>query len=74
LIAEAADAAGDATSPVAVSVAGDPTPEEIAAIVAAVQTVWARPQAAVVPDEPMRWRFSGRWWSKPVPTRRARPA
>jgi hypothetical protein len=53
---------------------GDPTPEEIAAIVAAVQCVWSHPQAAVVPDEPMRWRFSGRWWSKPVPSRRARPA
>jgi hypothetical protein len=53
---------------------GEPSDDEVAAIVAAVQCVWSRPRAAVVADEPMRWRFSGRWWSKPVPTRRARPA
>jgi hypothetical protein len=53
---------------------GEPTEEEAAAIAAALQCVWSQPQAAVVADPPMRWRFSGRWWSKPVPTRRARPA
>lgn len=53
---------------------GDPTEEEVAAIAAALQCVWSRPQAALAADPPMRWRFSGRWWSKPVPTRRARPA
>jgi hypothetical protein len=47
--------------------------EEVAAIVAALQLVWSRPQAAVIADPPMRWRFSGRWWSKPVPSRRDRP-
>ena len=54
-------------------VAGDPTLEEVAAIVAAVEVVWPRaahPQ--VVPTSP-RWRWSGRWWSKPVPARRDRP-
>ncbi len=51
----------------------EPTLEEAAAIAAALEVT--RPQvvaAALAPREP-RWRFSGRWWSKPVPTRRARP-
>lgn len=50
-----------------------PTEEEAAAIVAALESAW--PRAAV--DEPAgsapRWRFSGRWWTKPVPSGRARP-
>jgi hypothetical protein len=52
---------------------GDPTDEEVAAIVAAIELTWPKP----APDEPAaaapRWRFSGRWWSKPVPLRRRRP-
>jgi hypothetical protein len=50
-----------------------PTDEELAAIVAAVEVAWPRPAAVVVDDKPSRWRFSGRWWSRPVPTRRDRP-
>ena len=50
-----------------------PSPEELAAIIAAVQVVSERPVLAEVPEEPSRWRFSGRWWSKPLPTRRDRP-
>ena len=42
-----------------------PTPEELAAIVAAVELVWPRP-AAPTPEPPApvspAWRFSGRWW------------
>ena len=48
--------------------------EEVAAIVAAIEQVWPRPPAA--PDalvEPPRWRFAGRWWTKPVPARRGAP-
>jgi hypothetical protein len=48
--------------------------EEVAAIVAALELAW--PQPVEVPDEtdePARWRFSGRWWTKPVPLRRDRP-
>jgi acetyl-CoA carboxylase carboxyltransferase component len=45
------------------------------AIVAAVQALWPRPVLAV--DEVTRretaWRFSGRWWAKPLPARRDRP-
>ncbi len=52
-----------------------PTDEELAAIVAAhsalTQTV------VVIADEPAgpsnAWRFSGRWWSRPVASRRFRP-
>lgn len=52
-----------------------PTEEEAAAIVAAVEAVW--PRAGFAADDPRaltpRWRFSGRWWSKPIPARRDRP-
>ena len=40
----------------------------LAAITAAVQLAWPRPAPADEHDpvhEP--WRFSGRWWNKPVP-------
>ncbi len=46
----------------------------LAAITAAVQLAWPRPSPADEYDpahEP--WRFSGRWWNKPVPLRRDRP-
>lgn len=58
---------------VSVTRGGDPTDEEVAAIAAAVEVTW--PRAVALPDtEPaQRWRFSGRWWSKPVPLRRVRP-
>jgi hypothetical protein len=48
--------------------------EEVAAIVSAIELAW--PEAAEPApdtDEPSRWRFSGRWWTKPVPLRRDRP-
>lgn len=49
-----------------------PTDEEAAAIVAAVEVAW--PRAAVAAEAPAeRWRWSGRWWTKPVPMRRRRP-
>ncbi|MDE0802053.1 MAG: hypothetical protein OSA99_01900 [Acidimicrobiales bacterium] len=50
-----------------------PTDEEAAAIVGAIEAGW--PRAAAVDDEPEppRWRFSARWWGKPIPLRRRRP-
>lgn len=52
-----------------------PTDEEAAAIAAAIQVVLAAGPAAPAPPPPApRWRFSGRWWSKPVPSRRDRPS
>jgi len=52
-----------------------PSDEEAVAIMAAAEALWPRP---VVMEEPAptrrsSWRFSGRWWSKPVPARRDRP-
>lgn len=52
-----------------------PDEEELAAIVAAIEAVWPKPvivTAAVTPQT-SRWRFAGRWWSKPIPARRDRP-
>jgi len=51
-----------------------PDPAVLAAITAAVQLAWPRSAPA---DEynPAHetWRFSGRWWNKPVPLSRNRP-
>jgi hypothetical protein len=43
----------------------DPTPEELAAIIAAVEMAWPRSVAVrVEPAQPAKaWRFSGRWWT-----------
>jgi hypothetical protein len=53
----------------------DPTDEEMAAIVAAVELAWPKPVIVTTPTttEVSRWRFAGRWWSKPIPVRRDRP-
>jgi len=52
-----------------------PTDEEAAAIVAAVEVLSPRP--VVAGDGERRrsgaWKFSGRWWTQPLPLRRARP-
>lgn len=60
--------------PVVGDVKPTPAEEEMAAIVAAVAAVWpkAAPSTQDRRDIP-RWRFSGRWWTKPVPVRRERP-
>ena len=50
----------------------EPTDEEAAAIVAAIEVAWPRPATGQTAGPP-RWRFAGRWWSKPVPARRERP-
>jgi hypothetical protein len=55
---------------------GDPSDEELAAILAAHEALWPKPVVAVggpAEAEVPRWRFSGRWWSKPVALRRGRP-
>jgi hypothetical protein len=52
-----------------------PDEEELAAIVAAIESVWPKPVVVSGPlvAPPSRWRFAGRWWSKPIPARRERP-
>lgn len=53
---------------------GTPSDDEMAAIIAAIEVAASTLQpAGTVNDEVARWRFSGRWWSKPVPVRRDRP-
>jgi hypothetical protein len=53
-----------------------PTPEVLAAIVAAVEATWPRP-VVVAEERVVRspWRWSGRWWasSRPVAADRRRP-
>ncbi len=56
--------------------ATSPSDEEMAAIVAAYEAL--HPKIVVVAGDddaaaPPAWRFSGRWWSRPVPVRRVRP-
>lgn len=59
---------------VRVTSGGEPSDEEVAAIVAAVEVTWPQPAARPAgPELAQRWRFSGRWWTKPVPLRRNRP-
>ena len=61
-------------SPSIGTISPDPTDEEVAAITAAIEVAWPRVALGTPDDfEPSRWRFSGRWWSKPLPTRRDRP-
>jgi hypothetical protein len=52
-----------------------PTDDEVVAIMAAVEALWPRPVAGSDSTAPRNtsWRFSGRWWSLPLPVRRDRP-
>jgi hypothetical protein len=52
-----------------------PSDEEVAAIVAAVEALWPKPvfiESSPISRVPT-WRFSNRWWIKPLPSRRERP-
>jgi hypothetical protein len=58
-----------------VSITPAATDEEAAAIAAAIEVLWPSPMTPAADDgrrAPV-WRFSGRWWSQPIPLRRARP-
>ena len=52
-----------------------PPDDEMAAIAAAVEAVWPRPGPPAQDDETpaTAWRFSGRWWARPLVARRDRP-
>lgn len=60
---------------VTTSVTPTPTDEEAVAIVAAMEVLWPRPVAAPLPEVSgdRAWKFSGRWWARPVAVRRDRP-
>ncbi|HEV3264125.1 MAG TPA: hypothetical protein VG014_01275 [Acidimicrobiales bacterium] len=50
-------------------------PTVLAVLAASAELVWPRGHA-VVESEPRggpAWRFSGRWWARPVASRRDRP-
>jgi len=52
-----------------------PTDDEVVAIMAGVEALWPKPVMVVdtAPPRSTAWRFSGRWWSRPIPARRDRP-
>lgn len=50
-----------------------PADDEVVAIVAAIQVAYPRYGGAEERNAAPRWRFSGRWWTKPAPLRRRRP-
>lgn len=51
-----------------------PADDEMVAIVAAIDALWPRPVVvAKVEDRVPAWRFSGRWWARPIAARRERP-
>lgn len=55
-----------------VQISPDPTEEEAVAVAAALTVAW--PAGGPPPSaDPPRWRFSGRWWTQPIPMRRRRP-
>jgi hypothetical protein len=62
----------DAASHRPVDISPAPTEEEAVAIVAAVEAAWPRAVVAPAVSE-SRWRWSGRWWTKPIPLGRDRP-
>lgn len=55
------------TGPTVGPIKGNPSPDEVAAIVAAIDTGWPEPVPALVgaQSKSTTWRFSGRWWAKP---------
>jgi hypothetical protein len=58
----------------ALSASPTPTDEEAAAIAVAVDALWPKAvEAELAASRALAWKFSGRWWSQPIPLRRARP-
>ena len=63
------------STPTSNQISPTPTDEEAVAIASAMQVLWPRP-VVVSEQEHARntaWKFSGRWWSVPLPMRRDRP-
>ena len=53
-----------------------PTDDEAVAIMAATEALWPKPVMLFTPEQAQRsasWRFSGRWWARPIAARRERP-
>ena len=65
-----------ATSRMRPEISPPPTDEEAVAIVGVVEAMWPKPVVLADNENPLRaptWRFSARWWAKPLPARRDRP-
>ncbi len=58
-----------------IDVSPTPSDDEVVAIMAGVEALWPKPVVTLDSTSPRStaWRFSGRWWSRPVPARRDRP-
>ncbi len=66
--------AGSATEALGLQPPVAPDPAVVAMVATAVWEVWPRPAAPAAPSaREGTWRFSGRWWARPLPVRRARP-
>ena len=66
----------EAAMPITISMMSPtPTDDEVVAIMAGVEALWPKPVVVVDAETPRSsaWRFSGRWWSRPIPARRDRP-
>ncbi len=68
----AAEASVTETAP---AISPEPSDEEAVAIMAATEALWPRAVLAAEAEREREaaWRFSGRWWAKPLAARRARP-
>jgi hypothetical protein len=71
----APDVARRRAGPVVASVRPEPSPDEVVAITMAIELLWPKPlhPSAAMAGRAGAWRFSGRWWTRPVPARRSRP-
>jgi len=51
---------------VKIEVHGQPSEEEVAAIVAAIELSWPKPPTGVGPrpNQDTTWRYAGRWWQE----------
>jgi hypothetical protein len=62
------------TEPHIVALRGSATDEEAVAVAAAIELLWPRPTVILEAPRPVpAWRFSARWWARPVAARRDRP-
>jgi hypothetical protein len=72
-VSEQATSAEEAIHGTLAGISPEPQDDEAAAIAAAVTLAMSGgapdPEVKTIP----RWRFSGRWWSVPIASRRSRP-
>ncbi|MGI9578330.1 MAG: hypothetical protein ACR2OH_09040 [Microthrixaceae bacterium] len=72
-MSDQAPSPGPAVSGTLAGISPEPAEDETAAIAAAVTVAIGAPAPESEVQSIPRWRFSGRWWSAPVTSRRSRP-